>query len=167
MRLGEKLVIATDPPFNFIRPVDGSSFADVSLAPSLLSTFSSASIIQLFASLLFERRIIVISSQLEKISSCVQAAVAALHPFAWHHIFIPVLPKQLIDYCSAPMPFIVGLHKSLMLPLQRMPLNEVVFVDIDGDQVSSVPEDVANLPPTIIGPLRVVLEAATGDIRSK
>jgi hypothetical protein len=162
---GEKVIIATDPLFTFPRPADGSSFADVSLAPSLLSTFSSNSIIQLFASLLFERRIIVMSSQLEKIASCVQAAVAALYPFAWHHIFIPVLPKQLIDYCSAPMPFIVGLHKSLMLPLQKMPLNEVVFVDLDGDQVSSVPEDIANLPPTIIGPLRVVLEAATGDIR--
>lgn len=107
-----------------------------------------------------------ISSKLDKISSCVQAAVAALQPFAWHHIFIPVLPKQLLDYCSAPMPFIVGLHKSLMLPLQKMPLNEVVFVDLDGDQVSSCPEDVAALPPTIIGPLRVVLEAATADVRS-
>jgi hypothetical protein len=161
---GGHITVPNRPPLTVVRPETGS-LSDYALAP-LLSTFPANPIIQLFASLLFERRIIIISSDLERISSCVQAAVSALYPFAWHHIFIPVLPKQLLAYCSAPMPFLIGLHTSLLQPLQAMPLNEVVFVDLDKEVVSSNPADVANLPPTIVGPLRTALEAATNGIKS-
>lgn len=60
-----------------------------------------------------------------------------MNRFAWHHIFIPVLPLSLVDYCSAPMPFVIGLHSSLMLSIIKMPLSEVVYVDLDRDQVLS------------------------------
>ena len=30
------------------------------------------------------------------------------------HIFIPLLPPHLIDYCTAPMPYVIGLHASLL-----------------------------------------------------
>ena len=30
------------------------------------------------------------------------------------HIFIPLLPPHLIDYCTAPMPFVIGIHTSLL-----------------------------------------------------
>ena len=30
-------------------------------------------------------------------------------PPRWHHIYLPLLPKQLQDYLTAPMPFMVGM----------------------------------------------------------
>ena len=30
------------------------------------------------------------------------------------HIFCPIMPPSLMDYCCAPMPFLMGVHESLM-----------------------------------------------------
>ena len=62
----------------------------------------------IFASMLYERRIIFISRRLSRLSACVQAANAIIYPMHWQHIYIPVLPKHLIDYLLAPMPFLIG-----------------------------------------------------------
>ena len=62
----------------------------------------------IFASMLYERRIIFTSKRLSRLSACVQAANAVLYPMNWQHIFIPVLPVALVDYLLAPMPFLIG-----------------------------------------------------------
>jgi len=67
-----------------------------------------------FASMLYERRIVVTSRRLSRMSACVQAANAIIYPMRWQHIFIPVLPKHLVDYLSAPMPFLIGVPAPLM-----------------------------------------------------
>lgn len=60
--------------------------------------------IEIFAALMAERRIIFISNNLDKLSSCLQASCTLLFPMFWQHIFIPLLPLKLRDYLSAPMP---------------------------------------------------------------
>lgn len=62
------------------------------------------SMIDIFAALLAERRIIFVSSNLDKLSSCLQASCSLLFPMIWQHIYIPILPMKLKDYLSAPMP---------------------------------------------------------------
>ena len=62
----------------------------------------------IFASMLYEKRIIFISRRPSRLSACVQAANAIIYPMHWQHIYIPVLPKHLIDYLLAPMPFLIG-----------------------------------------------------------
>jgi hypothetical protein len=47
------------------------------------------------------------------------------------HIFIPVLPETLLDYLSAPMPFLVGVHSSLAPKINGLNLEEVVYCDLD------------------------------------
>lgn len=73
----------------------------------------SQNMIIIFASMLFERRIIFTSKKLYRLSACVQSANAILYPMNWQHIFIPVLPQPLIDYLLAPMPYLIGLPHSL------------------------------------------------------
>ena len=68
----------------------------------------------IFASMLYERRIIITSKRLSRLSACVQAANSIIYPMHWQHIFIPVLPMQLIDYLSAPMPFLIGVPAPIM-----------------------------------------------------
>lgn len=60
--------------------------------------------VEIFAALLAERRIVFVSSNLDKLSSCLQASCSLLFPMIWQHIFIPILPMKLKDYLSAPMP---------------------------------------------------------------
>uniref|UniRef100_A0A3B4ZQ86 UDENN domain-containing protein n=1 Tax=Stegastes partitus TaxID=144197 RepID=A0A3B4ZQ86_9TELE len=55
--------------------------------------------LQLYASMLHERRIIITSSKLSTLTACVHGAAALLFPMYWQHIFIPVLPPHLLDYC--------------------------------------------------------------------
>lgn len=60
--------------------------------------------VEIFAALLAERRIIFTSSNLDKLSSCLQASCQIIFPMIWQHIYIPILPIKLKDYLSAPMP---------------------------------------------------------------
>ncbi|XP_077934363.1 DENN domain-containing protein 1B isoform X4 [Halichoerus grypus] len=70
--------------------------------------------LQLYASMLHERRIIITSSKLSTLTACVHGSVALLYPMYWQHIYIPVLPPHLLDYCCAPMPYLIGIHSSLI-----------------------------------------------------
>lgn len=68
----------------------------------------------IFASMLYERRIIFTSKRLSRLSACVQACNALIYPMIWQHIYIPVLPVALIDYLLAPMPFLIGVPTSIL-----------------------------------------------------
>ncbi|XP_025836146.1 DENN domain-containing protein 1A-like [Agrilus planipennis] len=66
-----------------------------------------------FASMLFERRIIFTSKKLSRLSACVQSANDVIYPMIWQHLFVPVLPMALIDYIFAPMPFLIGVPEDV------------------------------------------------------
>uniref|UniRef100_A0A8C7EQX2 DENN domain containing 1B n=1 Tax=Neovison vison TaxID=452646 RepID=A0A8C7EQX2_NEOVI len=70
--------------------------------------------LQLYASMLHERRIIITSSKLSTLTACLHGSAALLYPMFWQHIYIPVLPPHLLDYCCAPMPYLIGIHSSLI-----------------------------------------------------
>ena len=42
----------------------------------------------------------------------------------------------MLHLATAPMPFIMGLHRSLVPDMARMPLEEIMLVDLDADQIS-------------------------------
>ncbi len=102
------------------------------------------------------------------------------------HIFIPITPPHLLDYCAAPMPFLMGIHSSYMdvsqyytlpvmtltrpHPLQivrRMPLDDVVLLDVDESAMESPHvQDLESIPSEIITELKHVLKkqaSAYGD----
>lgn len=60
-----------------------------------------------------------------------QAASALIYPFAWHHIYLPLLPMTLKDYLTAPMPFLVGLPAQMLPSLKQMAIDEATIVDLD------------------------------------
>ena len=83
---------------------------------------------------------------LKQLTACIHGSAGMLYPMYWQHVYIPVLPQHLIDYCwwvyflsslgwecsatqlqtfinvnscwficcSAPMPYLIGVHTSLM-----------------------------------------------------
>lgn len=85
----------------------------------------------LIASLLLERRVLIVGQSRDMVSAAVCAAQALLHPFCWHHIYLPLLPRSLADYLTAPMPFLIGLPAQLLPALKQLPMDEVTLIDLD------------------------------------
>jgi hypothetical protein len=111
------------------------------------STLFVSHVLAVFEALLFERRVIFVSKDYLRLSHCIFAAASLLFPFQWQHIFIPILPRALLDVCCAPMPFVVGVHVSCMPQLQRMPLESTVFVDLDRNTVTDTAASAVNAVP--------------------
>ena len=101
----------------------------------------------IFASMLYERRIIITSKRLSRLSSCIQAANLLIYPMHWQHIFIPILPKALTDYLTAPMPFLIGVPTKIMeSKVDQRDLGEVVILDADNSVIKSPFTDLESLP---------------------
>uniref|UniRef100_A0A669B8S4 DENN domain containing 1B n=1 Tax=Oreochromis niloticus TaxID=8128 RepID=A0A669B8S4_ORENI len=121
--------------------------------------------LQLYASMLHERRIIITSSKLSTLTACVHGAAALLFPMYWQHIFIPVLPPHLLDYCCAPMPYFVGVHLSLLERVRSRSLEDVVILNVDTNTLESPFDDLHNLPGDVVSSLKSKLKkqsTATG-----
>ncbi|XP_054458296.1 DENN domain-containing protein 1B isoform X2 [Anoplopoma fimbria] len=121
--------------------------------------------LQLYACMLHERRIIITSSKLSTLTACVHGAAALLFPMYWQHIFIPVLPPHLLDYCCAPMPYFVGVHLSLLERVRSRSLEDVVILNVDTNTLESPFDDLHNLPSDVVSSLKSKLKkqsTATG-----
>ncbi|XP_077573893.1 DENN domain-containing protein 1B isoform X2 [Stigmatopora nigra] len=121
--------------------------------------------LQLYGSMLHERRIIITSSKLSTLTACVHGAAALLFPMYWQHIFIPVLPPHLLDYCCAPMPYFVGVHLSLLERVRSRSLEDVVILNVDTNTLESPFDDLHNLPSDVVSSLKSKLKkqsTATG-----
>uniref|UniRef100_UPI00398EEFE0 DENN domain-containing protein 1B isoform X3 n=1 Tax=Pristiophorus japonicus TaxID=55135 RepID=UPI00398EEFE0 len=122
--------------------------------------------LQLYASMLHERRIIITSSKLSTLTACVHASAAMLYPMYWQHIYIPVLPPHLLDYCCAPMPYLVGVHLSLMDKVKNKALEDVIILNVDTNTLETPFDDLHNLPGEVVSMLKYKLKkqsTATGD----
>ncbi|XP_040846683.1 DENN domain-containing protein 1C isoform X2 [Ochotona curzoniae] len=117
-------------------------------------------ILGLFAALLAERRVLLVSSKLSTLTSCVHASCALLYPMRWEHVLIPTLPPHLLDYCSAPMPYLIGVHASLMERVRDRGLEDVVVMDVDANTLETPFDDIGALPPDVVSLLRLRLRKA-------
>ncbi|KAK1153809.1 DENN domain-containing protein 1B isoform X1 [Acipenser oxyrinchus oxyrinchus] len=132
----------------------------------LVVSVDVTNMLHLYASLLFERRILLASSKLSTLTACVHASAAMLYPMYWQHIYIPVLPPHLLDYCCAPMPYLIGVHTSLMERVKSRALEDVVILNIDTNTLESPFEDLEKLPAEVVSHLKMRLKkqsGATGD----
>uniref|UniRef100_A0A673L6I3 Si:dkey-76b14.2 n=1 Tax=Sinocyclocheilus rhinocerous TaxID=307959 RepID=A0A673L6I3_9TELE len=101
----------------------------------LVVAVDMGNLLQLFASMLFERRILIYCSKLSTLTACIHACNGMLYPMYWQHIFIPVLPPHLLDYCCAPMPYLIGIHSSLAERVRSRALEDVVILNVAGLKV--------------------------------
>ncbi|KAJ8384876.1 hypothetical protein AAFF_G00196840 [Aldrovandia affinis] len=123
-------------------------------------------ILRLYASMLFERRILICCTKLSTLTSCIHGSAAMLYPMFWQHVFIPVLPQYLIDYCCAPMPYLIGVHSSLMERVRAMSLEDVVILNVDTNTLETPYDDLQSLPNDTVSSLKSRLKKvsmATGD----
>ncbi|XP_045063937.1 DENN domain-containing protein 1A-like isoform X2 [Coregonus clupeaformis] len=122
--------------------------------------------LHLYASMLYERRILICCSKLSTLTACVHGSVAMMYPMYWQHVFIPVLPQHLIDYCCAPMPYLIGVHSSLMEKVRGMALDDVVVLNVDTNTLETPFDDLQSLPNDVVSSLKNRLKkvsTTTGD----
>ncbi|KAL1775538.1 DENN domain-containing protein 1B isoform X1 [Sigmodon hispidus] len=122
--------------------------------------------LRLYASMLHERRIIITSSKLSTLTACLHGSAALLYPMYWQHIYIPVLPPHLLDYCCAPMPYLIGIHSSLLERVKNKSLEDVVMLNVDTNTLESPFNDLSSLPSDVVSALKNKLKkqsTATGD----
>uniref|UniRef100_A0A8C6T2P4 DENN/MADD domain containing 1A n=1 Tax=Neogobius melanostomus TaxID=47308 RepID=A0A8C6T2P4_9GOBI len=122
--------------------------------------------LHLYASMLYERRILICCSKLSTLTACIHGSAAMLYPMHWQHVYIPVLPQHLLDYCCAPMPYLIGVHSSLMEKVRAMSLDDVVLLNVDSNTLESPYEDLQSLPNDVVSSLKSRLRkvsTTTGD----
>ncbi|XP_071246102.1 DENN domain-containing protein 1B-like isoform X1 [Salvelinus alpinus] len=175
LQLGEKLLVRTEMP----RPpghtplTPGKEGVPYFIAPDprglpsipesrnlteLVVAVDVSNLLQLYASMLFERRILILSSKLSTLTACVHALSAVLYPMYWQHIFIPVLPPHLLDYCCAPMPFLIGVHSSLTERVRSRGLEDVVILNVDTNTIESPFDDLKKIPADVLSGLKLSLK---------
>ncbi|XP_041091766.1 DENN domain-containing protein 1B [Polyodon spathula] len=165
-QLGSPVLLTLIP--YFIAPDTASlpSIPESRNVTELVVSVDVTNMLHLYASLLFERRILLASSKLSTLTACVHASAAMLYPMYWQHIYIPVLPPHLLDYCCAPMPYLIGVHSSLMERVKSRALEDVVILNIDTNTLESPFEDLEKLPAEVVSHLKMRLKkqsGATGD----
>ncbi|XP_039287531.1 DENN domain-containing protein 2A [Nilaparvata lugens] len=124
----------------------------------LLGKIKISVFLQIFATLLHERKVILLSESISKLSVCIEGLQSALFPFHWQHTLVPILPSVLMDVCHAPTPYLIGIIKPKLmdLPLNNIDLDLVVDVD-DGTIVHSVGDEAIILPSRLSRALRSAL----------
>ncbi|XP_041531161.1 DENN domain-containing protein 1A isoform X4 [Microtus oregoni] len=102
----------------------------------------------------------------ENLTACIHGSAAMLYPMYWQHVYIPVLPPHLLDYCCAPMPYLIGVHFSLMEKVRNMALEDVVILNVDTNTLETPFDDLQSLPNDVISSLKNRLKkvsTTTGD----
>lgn len=113
----------------------------------------------IFASLLKERRILFTGRKVGTLSSCLHAVSMLLYPMCWQSVFITILPESLVDMVMAPMPYLIGVPKTVLenARMNLRDIGEVVIVDIDEKTLTSPFDDVAEMPPEVVNHLKTQL----------
>ncbi|XP_077000491.1 DENN domain-containing protein 1A isoform X4 [Tamandua tetradactyla] len=102
----------------------------------------------------------------ENLTACIHGSAAMLYPMYWQHVYIPVLPPHLLEYCCAPMPYLIGIHLSLMEKVRNMALDDVVILNVDTNTLETPFDDLQSLPNDVISSLKNRLKkvsTTTGD----
>ncbi|CAI0386275.1 unnamed protein product [Linum tenue] len=102
---------------------------------TLCRVLSLESILALFAGVLLEKQIVVMSPNLGVLSAVVLSLVPLIRPFQWQSLFLPVLPDKMFDFLDAPVPFIAGIQ---VQPTDvRIKSSNLIIVNVVNDQVKS------------------------------
>jgi len=104
-----------DTELEFSRPPANNPimFYDSSFQ-NIFECLDTKNLLRVFSALLTERQIIVRSSQLSLLGAFGRVCTTLMYPFSWSHVFIPVLPAQMLMVLHAPLPFLIGIQEETL-----------------------------------------------------
>ncbi|KAI3921285.1 hypothetical protein MKX01_001422, partial [Papaver californicum] len=93
---------------------------------------SLESVLALFTGVLLEKQVVVVCPNLGVLSAVVLSLIPMIRPFGWQSLMLPVLPKNMLDFIDAIVPFIVGIqHKPADLKIKT---SDHINVNVYKDQ---------------------------------
>eukprot|EP00569_Conticribra_weissflogii_P015809 CAMPEP_0171411470 /NCGR_PEP_ID=MMETSP0880-20121228/30157_1 /TAXON_ID=67004 /ORGANISM="Thalassiosira weissflogii, Strain CCMP1336" /LENGTH=1269 /DNA_ID=CAMNT_0011928559 /DNA_START=137 /DNA_END=3946 /DNA_ORIENTATION=+ len=107
----------------------------------LLRYIGPSHLVRLISALLCERRIIIVSKSITRLSTCVRAASSILAQglLLWRHIEIPVVPKHMIKHLSVKAPYLVGVLEQHASKLKRIEgITDVLCVNVDTNELKTL-----------------------------
>ncbi|XP_046393982.1 myotubularin-related protein 13 isoform X2 [Ischnura elegans] len=125
---------ALQPPLSPSLPVTN---ANVSL---LFQQLGIRNVLCLFCAIMTEHKILFHSKSYSRLTEGSHALTALMYPFRYSHVYIPLLPAELVEVLSTPTPFIMGVHSSLRSEISE--LMDVIVADLDGGSIT-VPDGVS------------------------
>ena len=158
------------PTVTFERPpMNDLPLVNYSYQP-LFEALSVSNILVVFGLLLQETPVVICSSKsLSLLCNAAEAFTSFLFPLVWQCIYIPILPRDMLDVLQAPVPFLVGVYGNYLVevaPEFRPP--GVAFCDLDNDEIhlgtvvdtdgSLYGREVPALPEKEVGKLQAKLE---------
>tara|TARA_B100000795_G_scaffold265084_1_gene246426 strand:+ start:65 stop:1189 length:1125 start_codon:yes stop_codon:yes gene_type:complete len=117
-----------------VGPPAGFPDIDDSCYRCLFDCLSAENIVFVVSAVLLEQRILLHSENLDTLNKCGEALLSLLFPLQWQHVYVPLLPTQLLEYLSAPVPFIMGVHTSCLASqegIESLPSSVVVHLDFN------------------------------------
>jgi hypothetical protein len=112
--------------------------------------FDLEKLIKIFTALLLERRLLIVSRDLENLTSCALSLENLIYPLEWFHAFAPIMPEHIdLFVFNQPFPFIYGVHQSVYEKINKSQIDEAVILLIDSKQVLNgdrdrLPDNIAN-----------------------
>ncbi|RLN72991.1 hypothetical protein BBJ28_00023848, partial [Nothophytophthora sp. Chile5] len=90
----------------------------------LFDTLDVSTVLLVFTAALLESRILLVSSYLSVLMKVGESLRALMHPLSWPHVYLPVLPRRLLQYLECPTPFIFGAERRALDEAQRQVVEE-------------------------------------------
>lgn len=129
---------------------------DYSVRP-LFDLLDISTLILVFSAILLESRVLFISSYFSVLFKAAEIAKALIYPLLWPHIYVPVLPRRMLQYLECPTPFIFGVNKSWLddAMMRDLLAEDILIIDLDiGRAVGHGATSILKLPSSTIKSLR-------------
>uniref|UniRef100_A0A0A9WD06 DENN domain-containing protein 5B n=2 Tax=Lygus hesperus TaxID=30085 RepID=A0A0A9WD06_LYGHE len=101
-------------------------------------------VVSLFTCLLLENQILLCSGEYQRLMLVAESLTALLLPFAWPHVYVPILPASCHHFLDAPVPFVMGLHTKesrVNIPSEA----NLCYMDLD-TRLLQTPEELPTFP---------------------
>ncbi|CAE8593508.1 unnamed protein product, partial [Polarella glacialis] len=90
--------------------------------------------------LLIEQRIVLHSRSFSVLSAVGEVLVGLIWPLRLAAVYVPLLPNALVDFCGAPIPFVLGIDSVMVSRAEAICEPQTMFVDIDTGSVRTTQE---------------------------
>jgi hypothetical protein len=103
---------------------------DISLE-LLFRSLDTPTIVKLFSLCLLEAKVLLVSSKYTVLTAVAETMKALLFPLTWAHVYVPILPRIMLDSLQCPAPFLIGIHSSYAFKRDFPYVLDLVVVDLD------------------------------------
>ena len=119
----------------------------------LLDYFPLQSIITIFRLMLFEKKILFVGTEYSLLSEVTDSFISLIYPLQWVHTYIPIMSDQMIQYLQTFLPFINGIHESLLPFVQETLVeneDEVYMIYLETDESKKKPKSRIDLNRNLV-----------------